>query len=121
MDEKISEYYLIPALEHLLASFPFVTGGSTPTTARNTSTGGSPGCWRNCVSSSPSPAPGTATTTECKNGHVVRKLLGHAHIPQRWAGLLNDFHRQHLNPYVNYHRPCLFPQTASVILSLMTP
>ena len=50
---------------------------------------------------------------ECKNGHVVRKLLGHAHIPQRWAGLLNDFHRQHLNPYVNYHRPCLFPQTVT--------
>ena len=43
-------------------------------------------------------------------GHVVRKLLGHAHIPRRWAGPLNDFHRQHLNPYVNYHRPCLFPE-----------
>ena len=50
---------------------------------------------------------------ECKNGHVVRRLLGHAHIPQRWAGLLNAFHRQHLNPYVNYHRPCLFPVTTT--------
>ena len=38
-----------------------------------------------------------------------RKLLGHAHIPQRWAGLLNDFHRQHLNPYVNYHRALSVP------------
>ena len=50
---------------------------------------------------------------ECKNGHVVRKLLGHAHIPQRWASLLNDFHRRHLNPYVNDHRPCLFPVTVT--------
>ena len=44
---------------------------------------------------------------------MVRKLLGHAHIPRRWAAPLNDFHRQHLNPYVNYHRPCLFPVTVT--------
>ena len=50
---------------------------------------------------------------ECKNGHVVRKLLGHAHILRRWAGPLNEFHWQHLNPYVNYHRPCLFPETVT--------
>ena len=46
---------------------------------------------------------------ESKNGHVVRKIFGHGHIPQRWASLINDFNRQHLNPYINYHRPCLFP------------
>ena len=50
---------------------------------------------------------------ECKNGHGVRKRIKHAHIPQRWASLLNDFHRQHINPYVNYHRPCLFPVTVT--------
>ena len=48
---------------------------------------------------------------ESKNGHVVRTLFGHGHIPQHWAPLINDFNRQHLNHYVNYHRPCLFPET----------
>lgn len=24
--------------------------------------------------------------------------------------MLNEFNKTHLNPYVNYHRPCYFPQ-----------
>ena len=40
----------------------------------------------------------------------VEELLGHAHIPQQCAAALNEFHREHLNRYVNYHRPCLFAQ-----------
>ena len=31
------------------------------------------------------------------------------HIPQG-AAQINEFNRQHLNPYINYHRPCLFPE-----------
>ena len=46
---------------------------------------------------------------ESKNGSVIRKLLGHMHIPKQYADLLNQFHNKHLNPYVNYHRPCFFP------------
>ena len=45
---------------------------------------------------------------ESKNGAIVRKLLGYSHIPQRFASLVNAFCRDHLNPYVNFHRPCLF-------------
>ena len=41
---------------------------------------------------------------ECKNTHVLRKLLGHAHIPRQCAEELNEFHQRHLNWYVNYHR-----------------
>ena len=52
----------------------------------------------------------TSDIYEVKNGHVLRKLLGHAHIPRQCAAVLNEFHRQHLNRYVNYHRPCLFAQ-----------
>ena len=57
------------------------SGGSTPTTARNTSTGGSPGCWRNCVSSSPSPAPGTATTTPWWNARTVMSCASCSAMP----------------------------------------
>jgi len=46
---------------------------------------------------------------ESKNGSVIRKNLGYAHIPQGCAGLLNVYHRENLNPYINFHRPCFFP------------
>ena len=47
---------------------------------------------------------------ETKNGAVVRKHLGYAHIPQRFAAELNAFCAQYLNPYLNFHRPCLFAE-----------
>ena len=40
-----------------------------------------------------------------------RKHLGYAHIPQHCASLVNAFCADFLNPYVNYHRPCFFPET----------
>ena len=48
---------------------------------------------------------------ESKKGAVVRKHLGYAHIPQHCASLVNAFCAGYLNPYVNYHRPCFFPET----------
>ena len=34
-----------------------------------------------------------------------------ARIPQRFVTLVNAFCRDHLNPYLNFHRPCLFAET----------
>jgi hypothetical protein len=48
---------------------------------------------------------------ESKNAAVVRKHLGYSHIPQCFATLVNTFCRDHLNPYINFHRPCLFAET----------
>ena len=45
---------------------------------------------------------------ETKNGAVVRKLFGYAHIPQRHAARFNTYCREYLNPFLNFHRPCLF-------------
>jgi len=45
---------------------------------------------------------------ETKNGAVVRKEFGYAHIPQRHAARFNTFCREYLNPFLNFHRPCLF-------------
>jgi transposase InsO family protein len=45
---------------------------------------------------------------ETKNGAVVRKLFGYAHIPQRHAARFNTFCLEFLNPFLNFHRPCLF-------------
>jgi len=40
----------------------------------------------------------------------VRKHLGYTHIAQRYAGLINEFNRAYLNRYLNFHRPCFFPE-----------
>ena len=48
---------------------------------------------------------------ECKNGAVIRKILGYAHIPQEYATEVNEFNRTYLTPYLNYHRPCFFSET----------
>lgn len=45
---------------------------------------------------------------ETKNGAVVRRIFGYAHIPQRHAARFNAFCVEHLNPFLNFHRPCLF-------------
>jgi len=34
---------------------------------------------------------------ESKNGSVIRKLFGYAHIPQRWAPLINTFNHKVLS------------------------
>lgn len=45
---------------------------------------------------------------ETKNGAVVRKMFGYEHIAQRHARRFNTFCVEYLNPFLNFHRPCLF-------------
>ena len=45
---------------------------------------------------------------EGKNGAIIRKLIGYGHIPAEHAGKLHAFYAAHLNPYINFHRPCGF-------------
>jgi len=49
---------------------------------------------------------------ESKNGSVIRKHFGYAHIPQRFASLMNDFARDYLNPYINYTGLVIFHRKA---------
>jgi transposase InsO family protein len=110
--ERISEAYLVPALETILAGFPFVVRGFhsdngsefinrtvaellnkllirfTKCRARHTNDNG---------------------LVESKNGSVVRKQLGYAHIPQECAQLINQYNGDFLSLYLNFHRPCFFP------------
>ena len=46
---------------------------------------------------------------ETKNGAIIRKHMGHWHIPKKWAPRINIFYRDHLNPYINFYRPSAFP------------
>ena len=45
---------------------------------------------------------------ETKNGAVVRKIFGYEHIHRRHASRFDTFCREYLNPFLNFHRPCLF-------------
>jgi hypothetical protein len=45
---------------------------------------------------------------EGKNGAIIRKLIGRGHIGGEHAERVQKFYTAHLNPYLNYHRPCGF-------------
>jgi transposase InsO family protein len=48
---------------------------------------------------------------EGKNGAIIRKHMGHIHIPRKHAERINAFYRSHFNPYLNFHRPCGYART----------
>ena len=112
--ERISEAFLIPVLEALLHSFPFVIKGFH-------SDNGSEYINRHVAqllnkllieahTKSRARHSNDNAQAESKNGSIVRKHLGYSHSPQRFASLVNAFCREHLNPYLNFHRPCLFAE-----------
>jgi transposase InsO family protein len=112
--EKISEAYLIPALEQLLAAFPFTIQGFHSDNGSEYINGRVAtllGKLLIAFTKSRARQTNDNALVEGKNGAVVRKLFGHAHIPQRWASLINAFNQEHLTPYLNFHRPCFFPET----------
>ena len=112
--EKISERYLIPAPEHLLQNLPFVVQGFHSDKGSeyiNKRVAKLLDKLRIEFTQSRSRKSNDNALAEGKNAHVLRKLFGHGHIPQRWTSLINDFRQQYLNPYINDHQPCLFPET----------
>ena len=114
--EKISERHLIPALEQLLETFPFTLLGfhsDNGSEYLNKRVADLLEKLRIEFTKSRSRHSNDNALAESKNGAVIRKLFGYSHIPQRWAAIINDFNQQHLNPYLNYHRPCFFPETTT--------
>lgn len=112
--ERISEHYLLPVLAALLERFPFVLRGFH---ADNGSEYINHRVAKlldklniELTKSRPRHSNDNALA-EAKNGAIVRKHLGYAHIPGRFATAVNTFTLDMLSPYVNYHRPCFFPRT----------
>ncbi len=111
--EKISEAYLLPVLKTLLDFFPF-------TLISFHSDNGSEYINQHVArllkklliefTKSRSRHSNDNALAESKNASVVRKILGYHHIPQKYASLVNDFNQAYLNPHINYHRPCFFPE-----------
>ena len=108
----ISELWLLPVLEALLGQFPFVIRGFHSdngsefinyNTARLLD--------KLLIEQTKSRAyhSGDNGLVESKNGAIIRKHIGYGHIDAQHAEAMNQFHRQHLNPYLNFHRPCAVP------------
>jgi transposase InsO family protein len=111
--EKISEAYLLPVLETLLAGFPFQILGFHADNGSeyiNHQVAKLLDKLRVEFTKSPPRHSNDNGLAETKNGAVVRKHLGYTHIPQRFAAAVNGFCTAHLNPYLNFHRPCLFAE-----------
>jgi transposase InsO family protein len=112
--EKISEQYLMPAIEQLLDCFPFVIKGFHSDNGSEYINYKVAALLSKLLiefTKSRSRQTNDNALAESKNGSVVRKLFGYAHIPLRWASLINTFNHNTLFPYINYHRPCYFPKT----------
>jgi len=110
--ERISERFMLPALEQLLATFPFKiksfhadNGGEyiNYTVAQLLEK-----LRIEFTKSRPRHSNDNALA-ESKNGSVVRKLYGYMHIPQHHASDFAALNQQQVYRYINFHRPCYFP------------
>jgi transposase InsO family protein len=110
--EGISEYFLLPALEAALASFPFRI-------LNFHSDNGSEYINKTVAyllnkllieqTKSRSRRTNDNALVEGKNGAIIRKWMGHAHIPKKHAKAINAFYQKFFNPYLNFHRHCAYP------------
>ena len=106
--ERISEAYLLPALESLIEDFPFAVLGFHADNGSeyiNHTVAKLLEKLRVEFTKSRPRVSNDNGLAETKNAAIVRKHLGYAHIPQRYASAVNAFCREFLNPYVNFHRP----------------
>lgn len=108
---KISEHYLIPVLEAILHQFPFVVLGFhadngsefiNHTVARLLEK------LQAEFTKSRANRSQDQALVEGKNGAVIRKHIGYGYIGAEHAERLQKFYTTHLNPYLNFHRPCGF-------------
>ena len=111
--EKISERFLLPALEQLFDAFPFVILGFHADNGSeyiNHHVARLLEKLRIELTKSRARQSNDNALVESKNGSIVRKHLGYSHIPSRFAQRVNTFSVHVLTPYLNYHRPCLFAE-----------
>ncbi|HUJ21652.1 MAG TPA: hypothetical protein VLX58_09040 [Bryobacteraceae bacterium] len=108
---KISEAYLLPVLEAVLAQFPFVVLGfhvDNGSEYINHRVAQMLEKLRAEFTKSRACRSQDNALVEGKNGAVIRKLIGYGYIAREHAEAIGKFYTRHLNPYLNFHRPCGF-------------
>jgi len=108
---KISEQYLRPVLEAILHQFPFrILGFHTDNGSEYINYELAKLLKGLLIEFTRSRANRTQDNAlvEGKNGSIVRKHIGYGHIGSQHAEAVHKFYAAHLNPYLNFHRPCGF-------------
>jgi hypothetical protein len=111
--EAISEAFLIPMLEAMLAQFPFRIRGFHSDNGSEFINHLVAKLLNKLLIEQTKSRPRHSNDNglaESKNGAVVRKHMGYTHIPAPHAQAITDFYTEHLNPYLNFHRPCGVPE-----------
>jgi transposase InsO family protein len=111
--EQISEAFLLPMLEGMLAQFPFQIRGFHSDNGSEYINHLVAELLRKLLIEQTKSRPRHSNDNglaESKNGAVVRKHMGYTHIATPHAAAIADFFQEHLNPYLNFHRPCGVPE-----------
>ena len=110
---RITQHFLVPRLEALLAAFPFTIHAFHADNGSEYVNGRVAALLNKLhvgvFTKSRPRHPNDNALVETKNGVVVRKWLGHIHVPHALVPRVNAFLHDHLCPFLNFHRPCLFP------------
>ncbi|MBD3161759.1 MAG: DDE-type integrase/transposase/recombinase [Candidatus Eisenbacteria bacterium] len=112
--ERISESHLVPLLQALIEQYPFEIRGFHSDNGSEFVNGRVARLLQKLLiefTKTRARQANDNALVEAKNGWVIRKHFGYAHIPQRYAQQIDEYCREHLNPYLNFHRPCYFPVT----------
>lgn len=110
---QISELWLLPVLEDMLKQFPFVIRGfHSDNGSEFINYAVARLLDKLLIEQTKSRAHhcGDNGLVETKNGAIIRKHIGFGHIDAKHAQAMDQFHREHMNPYVNFHRPCAVPK-----------
>ena len=113
---QISEAWLIPVLEAMLAQFPFRIRGFHSDNGSEFINHTVAGLLNKLLIEQTKSRPRQSNDNglaESKNGAVVRKHMGYGHIAAPHAEAIERFYEEHFNAYLNFHRPCGVPEPVS--------
>lgn len=111
--EQISEAYLLPVVEAMLAQFPFGIRGFHSDNGSEFINHTVSKLLNKLLIEQTKSRPRHSNDNglaEAKNGAVVRKHMGYTHIPAPHAVAIEAFYEGYFNPYLNFHRPCGVPE-----------
>jgi transposase InsO family protein len=110
---QISEAWLMPVLEAMLAQFPFHIRGFHSDNGSEFINHTVAEMLNKLLIEQTKSRPRHSNDNglaETKNGWVIRKHIGYGHIASAHAEAFDQFYQLHFNPYLNFHRPCGVPE-----------
>ena len=111
---QISEAWLIPVLEAMLAQFPFAIRGFHSDNGSEFINHRVAKLLDKLLIEQTKSRPRHSNDNglaEAKNGAVIRKHMGYLHIAAPHAVEIEAVYETHFNPYLNFHRPCGVAET----------